>query len=244
MNRLLRTAIRSIVCAASLVASSIFPAGAADVRTECQSHQITACNEILRANPSDVSALGNRGIGFRIAGDYARAIADFDAAIRLKPGIAGYYLERALALDARGDHRLALADFDEALSHDPTLVQAHFGRAVALEATGQRDLSAVSISNAMRLDRNMVGALFMQRAYELKAARHHDEAISAFGKAIDINADWPLAYCGRGAAFDDQGKAENAIADYQKCLEFSANTELVRQRQQEARQRLAVLNAR
>jgi tetratricopeptide (TPR) repeat protein len=236
MNRLLRPAIRSIVCAGSLVASSIFPGGAADVRTECQSHQITACNEILRANPSDMSALGNRGIGFRIVGDYGRAIADFDAAIRLKPDIAGYYLERALALDAMGK-------LDEALSHDPTLVQAHFGRAVALEATGQRDLSVVSISNAMRLDRNMVGALFMQRAYEFKAARRHDEAISAFGKAIDIKADWPLAYCGRAATFDDQGKAENAIADYRKCLEFSANTELVRQRQQEARQRLAVLNA-
>jgi tetratricopeptide (TPR) repeat protein len=112
LGRLLRTALRSIVCAASLLASSIFPAAAADVRKDCQSHQITACNEILRANPSDTSALGNRGVGFRIAGEYGRAIADFDAAIRLEPGIAGYYLERALALDAMGKHRLALSDFD------------------------------------------------------------------------------------------------------------------------------------
>jgi tetratricopeptide (TPR) repeat protein len=243
MNKLLRTPIRSIVGAASLVASGILPAWAADIRTECQSHQITACNEILRANPSDASALGNRGIGFRIAGDYARAIADFDAAIRLKPGIAGYYLERALALDAVGEHQLALSDFDEALSRDRTLVQAHFGRAVALEAAGQQELSMLSISNAIRLDRNMVGALFMQRGYELKAAHRHDEAISAFGKAIDINPLWPLAYCGRAATFDDQGKAGNAIADYRKCIEFSANSELVMQRQQEARQRLTILSA-
>jgi tetratricopeptide (TPR) repeat protein len=114
---------------------------------------------------------------------------------------------------------------------------------MAYDATGQRGLSIADLNTAMGLDRNMVAALYMQRGYKLRAARQYDQAISAFDRAIDINSNWPLAYFGRAASFDDNGDSNRAAADYRTCTLLSAKTDLERQRQQEARQRLEKLSA-
>jgi tetratricopeptide (TPR) repeat protein len=230
--------------AALLLVLSVSASAAAEVQRDCQALQVAACTQLLRANPTDASALGNRGIGYRIAGEYDRAIADLTAAIGLSPSVAGFYLERGLARDAKKEHVAAIADFDEAIARNARLVQAHFGKAMASEATGQRELSAASLKDAERLDRDLVGGLHMQRGNELRAAGQYDKAISAFDSALVINSNWPLAYFGRGASFENKGDFERAAEDYRKCISFAADTPLVRQRQQEARERLAKLGGR
>ena len=230
-------ALGGVAALAPLNASAFSP-------KDCRSLQIDACTEILRTNPMDPIALGNRGIAFRVAGRYDLAIADLSEAIRLDPQTGGYRLERGLALEAKGEHAAAIADFDDAIARDPTLVQAHFGKAMALEATAQHEMALASLEAAMRLDRNMVAALHMQRGYKLSAAKRYDAAISAFDSAIEIRPDWPLAYFGRGTAYEENGDRQRAAEDYRKCITFDANTDLVRQRQQEARQRLDQIQPR
>jgi tetratricopeptide (TPR) repeat protein len=229
---------------ALLIVFSVSPCVAADVRKDCQSGQVDSCTQILQSNPADFNALANRAIGFRVRGEYDRAIADFDAAARINPDIAGLYLERGLAYDAKGEHLPAIRDFSVAIERKPELVQAHFGRAIAYQANGQPDRSISDMNNAMKLDRNLVAGLHMQRGNELRAILQYDEAIIAFDRTIEINAGWPLAWCGRAAAFDDKGDAERAAADYRKCIELAAKTDLERQRQREARERLDKLGAR
>jgi tetratricopeptide (TPR) repeat protein len=223
---------------ALLILFRVSPCVAADVRKDCQSGQVDACTQILQSNPADLSALANRGIAYRINGEYDRAIADLDAAIQINPDIAGLHLERGLAYDAKDDHLPAIRDFSAAIERGPKLVQAHFGRAMAYQANGQRDLSISDMNNAMKLDRMMVAALHMQRGNQLRAIRQFDEAIAAFDRTIEINAAWPLAWCGRAAAFDEKGDSERAAADYRKCIELPAKTDLERQRQREAGERL------
>ena len=146
--------------------------------------------------------------------------------------------------EAKGEHLPAIRDLGVAIERGPGLVQAHFGRAIAYQANGQPDLSIADMNNAMRLDRNMVAALQMQRGNELRAARRYDEAIAAFDRTIDINARWPLAYFGRAASFDGKGDSERAAADYRKCIELPVTSDLERQRQREARERLDRMGAR
>jgi len=234
--------IRSLI--ALLILFSVSPCAAADVRKDCQSGKVDSCTQILQSNPEDFSALGNRAIGLRLIGEYDRAIADFDAAVRIRPDIAGLYLERGLAYEAKGEHLPAIRDFSAAIERRYDLVQAHFGRAIAYQANGQRDLSISDMNNAMKLDRNLVAGLHMQRANELKAVRQYDEAIAAFDRTMEINAGWPLAWCGRAAAFDGKDDSERAAADYRKCVELPGKTDLEQQRQREARERLDKLGAR
>jgi tetratricopeptide (TPR) repeat protein len=235
---------RSLATLLILLSLSVSPCMAADLRKDCQSLQIDSCTQIIQSNPADFYALGNRGIAFRVNGEYDRAIADFDAAVEIKPDIAGLYLERGLAYDAKGEHLPAIRDFSDAIARGPKLVQAYFGRAIAYQANGQNDLSIADMNNAMKLDRMMVAALHMERANRLRAIGQYDEAIAAFDRTMDIHAGWPLAWCGRAAAFDEKGDFERAAADYRKCIELPGKSELEGQRQRIARERLEKLGAR
>ena len=206
--------------------------------------RIAACTKILDNNPPNFVTLGNRGISYRMTGKYDSALVDLNKAISLNPNIAGLYLERGLAQDGGGDHERAIADFSEAIRRDSSLVQAYFGRAIAYEAEGRLDPSTADLNRATELDRNLVAALYMQRGYALGAARQYDSAIAAFDRAIALGPGWLEAYFGRGGSYEEKGDLDRALADYRKCLELKATTELDRQRQQTAREQLEKLGQR
>ena len=63
----------------------------------------------------DAKALTARGEGFSAKGDLDRAIADYDAALKIDPSFAEALNSRAMAWRAKGDRRKALADLDAAL---------------------------------------------------------------------------------------------------------------------------------
>jgi tetratricopeptide (TPR) repeat protein len=94
---------------------------AADSRTGSPEVQIAACTQILQSNPADFNALANRGVGFRMTGEYDRAVADFNQAMALirRTSLA---LERGLAYEGSGDSQMAITDFSEALRRDSSLV--------------------------------------------------------------------------------------------------------------------------
>ena len=61
----------------------------------------------------------NRGIAYGKGGDYDRAIADFDAALRINPNHMRAYLNRGNANFARRDYDRAIADFGQAIRLEP-----------------------------------------------------------------------------------------------------------------------------
>jgi tetratricopeptide (TPR) repeat protein len=53
-------------------------------------------------------------------GDYARAIADCDTAIRINPKVAYWYVVRGEYHEKKGNRELAIADFRKSLVVDPS----------------------------------------------------------------------------------------------------------------------------
>lgn len=76
----------------------------------------------------DATTLTARGDDFFAKGDIARAISDYDAALKADPAFAQALNARAVAFRARGDRRRALADFDAALKLKPDFEAARAGR--------------------------------------------------------------------------------------------------------------------
>jgi tetratricopeptide (TPR) repeat protein len=64
------------------------PAAAGDIDT-CDNgkgdERIAACSGLISVNPKFAGAYNNRGVAYAAKGDYERAIADYDQAIRLDP---------------------------------------------------------------------------------------------------------------------------------------------------------------
>ena len=75
------------------------------------------------SEPKDVAAFCQRADGLYCKGQYDKAIADYDQAIRLDPKSGPAYAGRGFAWCGKGDWAKAIKDFDEAehLGHRPSL---------------------------------------------------------------------------------------------------------------------------
>jgi tetratricopeptide (TPR) repeat protein len=131
-------------------------------------------------------------------GDEARglrenAVADFTAALALKPGDASFNVARGQAYHFNRQYDLAIADFDAALKLDnstATLVQ----RAASLRAKGDYDRAAADYTAALALGGKEAGKagglegweIYNERGYTQFLAARYDNAAADFDRALTI----------------------------------------------------------
>jgi len=111
--------------------------------------------------------------------DYERAIADFSAAIRLRPGRTENYLLRGAALSTTGDWAGAEADFDEAIALDDKDPAAYYSRAVAHDAQGENEAALADYAKAIALRKDYVEA-YLKRGALLQRMGRRDAAIADY----------------------------------------------------------------
>jgi len=85
-------------------------------------------SNITVVNPFTANAYTNRGVARYRKGDFEGAKADFDAALRIRPGLAYAHLNRAATRRELGDIQGALSDLDKAISIQPKLFEAYNNR--------------------------------------------------------------------------------------------------------------------
>jgi tetratricopeptide (TPR) repeat protein len=84
--------------------------------------------EAIRLKPSAVSFYNRAGIRSALS-QYDQAVADYDAAIRLKPDYANAFVYRGVAYFHKKEYRRALSDYDEAIRCDPEEPAAYNNKA-------------------------------------------------------------------------------------------------------------------
>ena len=115
--------------------------GQAGVTPDAQAAACTALIDSKRFSKQNLAILhSNRGIAYGKAGDYDRAIADFDMALRINPNHVRAYVNRGNASYARRDYDRAIADFGQAIRLEPKTVAHVMSRATVYEANGRRGL--------------------------------------------------------------------------------------------------------
>jgi tetratricopeptide (TPR) repeat protein len=70
---------------------------------------------LAERDPIVAATYNNRGNVYAMQGDYDRAIADYDEAIRLDPALASAWHNRGNAYARKGDADRAIADYNEAI---------------------------------------------------------------------------------------------------------------------------------
>src|SRR5690242_19011626 len=118
-------------------------------------NHIRSCTDIINADRissrNRAIAYNNRGNALREKGALDRAMADFDAAIRLEPRLADAYVNRGITWYRRGDFDRAIADYDEAIRLDPADAYPFNNRCLALRAKGEFDRAIADYDQAIRL---------------------------------------------------------------------------------------------
>jgi tetratricopeptide (TPR) repeat protein len=149
------------------------------------------------------------------AGDFPRAIANLDQAIRLAPNDAQAYDARGNAWDEIGNFDNALADYDEAIRIDAGNPAFFHDRAIMWHRKRDPDKALVDLERAIRLSSSDPN-IYCDRGLIWYEKGSHARAIADFNQAIKLDPNFTAAYINRGlirhrdsefVAFVDLGKA-------------------------------------
>ncbi len=146
-------------------------------------------NELDKSSLELVESWFNLGLKHVSAGEFAKAIADWEKVLNINPNLSEAWHNRGSALGRLGNYEAAVESFQNALTIDPKNYQAWNDRAHALYQL-QNWLEAVdSWSHAIKI---VPGnhLFWYNRGCALEQLEKWPEAIASYEKALEIKPDF------------------------------------------------------
>jgi tetratricopeptide (TPR) repeat protein len=226
--------MKSFTCVLCLVALAVdaWSPARADDRQACEKARaavaIAACTRLIDAGGGSAKDLAlyhrSRGIRHRANNDYDRAIADFDAAIKLDPTLATAYGQRGWTFYQKRDFDRAIADADEALRLDPKLDQPNVTRGNAVRSKGDVERALSDYSAAIDKNPGNVSAYYY-RGITLRDKGEHDRALADFDAAIKLDPKYASARAHRGWTYHLKRDYDRALADTSEAITLDPNAD-------------------
>ncbi|MGE3150639.1 MAG: tetratricopeptide repeat protein [Pseudorhodoplanes sp.] len=236
----------ALAAAFGLLALTALPSLAAprSAHDDCNSpdlaRNIAGCARIAgdTSESAKVRAIAFVGLGlaWKEKGDPEKALAAFDAAIRLNPKDAHAYNNRAILWRDRNAVDRAIADFDAAIRIDPVprsdiaaggVLNIHSNRGLAWQAKGDHARARADFDEAIRRVPDDAEAHF-RRARLFVEMNDAEHALADLDAAIRLAPDAPVAYYWRGVlryqqymyagGWIEKGDLTGAIADFTESL--------------------------
>ncbi len=149
--------------------------------------------------------------------DYAGAIKDYTAAIRLKSDYADAYNNRGNARYQLEQYFVAIADYDIVIRLEPDAAYAYYNRGIAKGSLGQYFDEIADYDIAIRLNPDDADA-YLLRGNTKAVLEQYFAAISDYDTAIRLEPDDAEAYLWRGNVKDSLGQYFAAISDYDTAI--------------------------
>ena len=215
--------IRFGVSLTALLASAVVAVAANDSDwAECgraDARAIAGCTRIIQSGHEDQTNLGtaynNRGVGYASINQLDRAMADYNIAIELNPGLPEAYTSRGLAYGS-DDYERAIVDFNRTIQLKPTYATAYAGRCGAYITKGDLDRAIADCSIALQLEPD--ASTYRSRADAFYSKKEYDRAIADFSRALQLDPGNIDTLKGRASAYKDKGDADQAIGDLTEAL--------------------------
>jgi tetratricopeptide (TPR) repeat protein len=182
--------------------------------------RIEGCSAVIKAarDKGDklAEAFNNRGIGYRLKGEYERAIQDYNQAIKLNAKFAAAYNNRGVAHDGKGDYDRAIADYDQAIKLKPS-AEAYFNRGNAHLGKSHYDHAIDDYNQAIKLKADFAAA-FDNRCWARAVVGILRPALADCNEALRLMPNNPATLGSRGFIFLKMTHFDAAVSDYDAAL--------------------------
>lgn len=193
---------------------------------------VAAFTKAIELDQNYINSWSNRGRAYLKQQQHDKAVADFTRAIEIQPDGLQYYLHRSEALKAAGREDEALQDLSyvtwarelgqhhQRVARNPNNADVWVARGRHLLLRDRTDEALESFEGALRVDAEHAPASIARAAIFLQRG-DYEKVIADCTKVIDVR---PLheAYSLRGDAYFEQGRYDEAIADYEATRRFDS----------------------
>lgn len=180
-----------------------------------------ACTRVMNSGrlPREQVYIGhfNRAWSYFNAGNFEKALADFDKSVAANPAYADTYFSRAVIQHERGARDQSLADLDLYLEKKGEVPEAHRNRAQVFRARGDNDRAFSELQRATALDPADAKATAM-RAIVLSDLGEQGPAQTEADKAVAAKPDEAVAYYARAYLAVRAKNFDAAAADLDKAM--------------------------
>lgn len=174
--------------------------------------KLAACTRVIESGNwigANLSwAYTNRGFVWEGKGDYDKAIADYNEAIKLNPQDAIAFNNRGNAWDKKADYDRAIADYNEAIRLDQKYSIAYINRGGMWRSKGDYDKAIADYGEGIRLNPQDASA-FNKRGNARFIKGEFSSAAADFAEAQRL---WPdiyhaiMLYLARGRSGSEAGE--------------------------------------
>ena len=171
--------------------------------------------QVLEAG-ADFMALHGRASALHMLGRSAEALADFDAALCLRPGDMAAMANRSHVLQAMGRYDEALEGYDGILQSRPDFAPILYSRSNVLQALNRFDEALAGYNRVLAQNpadpaaRNNRGNTFMKM-------RRYLEALADFDAVLAARPGFASALYNRGRALCESGDIANGMDDFRRA---------------------------
>jgi len=159
----------------------------------------------------------NRGTVDASDGQFNKAVANYNRAVKLNPNFADAYNNRGISYRNLGRLKQAIADYTKAIELKPNYTEAYNNRGVACEKLGQLERSICDYDKSIEINPKFAEA-YNNRANAYAKLRKFDRAVSDYTKAIKNNSNLAEAYGNRAVIYALTGKPKGARKDFLKAV--------------------------
>jgi tetratricopeptide (TPR) repeat protein len=182
--------------------------------------RIDGCSAVIKAardrSEKLAEAFNNRGIGYRLKGDYDRAIQDYNQAIKLNPKFAVAYNNRGVAHEHKNEYDRAISDYDQAIKLRPS-AEAHFNRGNAQLGRSHYDRAIDDYNQAIKLKPDFAAA-FDNRCWARAVVGILKPALADCNEALRLRPNNAETLESRGFIFLKMSHFDAAVSDFDAAL--------------------------
>lgn len=209
------TALLMTSCLLSVSMMASTPAQAA--YTMDQEAEISLWTDYIKDYANDAFGYLNRANINYDAGEYTKAVADYDAVLKIDQYNTDAYVKRANAKFILNDLEGALKDYAIALEINPSLPEARFNIGRIFYKTQNFPKAVENMRAAIKLDAEKPEYQFELARSEYKAGMYA-EAQQDFAKAISLKDNYLDAYYGKGLASMNLADFNDAIVCFETII--------------------------
>ena len=179
----------------------------------------TLWDDVLEKYPEASAPLINRGNSYQQAGDYTRAISDYNMAIVSEPEAADAYMNRGLAYFKLESNDRALEDIDKAISLGLRDAEIHNVRGLLRTKKGDFENAMDDFNEATSLDSTHLNA-WINLGLVFANLEDYSSARNALSKALETDSTSAKSYYWRGMVQLHEKRFNEACEDLKTAMKY------------------------